>query len=58
MKVRVTILSKNKKKSLLINYFNINRNLIRNDVSMLYTNTYEEYDDLLSKNIEILQNGI
>ena len=34
-----------------INYFNINRNLIRNDVSMLYTNTYEEYDDLLSKNI-------
>jgi hypothetical protein len=34
-----------------VNYFNQNKNIYNNNVLMYYTNTFEEYDDLLSKNI-------
>jgi hypothetical protein len=34
-----------------VNYFNHNKNIYNNNVLMYYTNTFEEYDDLLSKNI-------
>jgi hypothetical protein len=34
-----------------INFFNFDKNILNNQVDMYYTNTFEEYDDLLSKNI-------
>jgi hypothetical protein len=34
-----------------INYLNIDRNQMNQSISMHYTNTFEEYDELLSKNL-------
>jgi hypothetical protein len=34
-----------------MNYFNYDKNILNNQVNMYYTNTFEEYDDLLSENI-------
>jgi hypothetical protein len=34
-----------------MNYFNYDKNILNNQVNMYYTKTFEEYDDLLSKNI-------
>jgi len=34
-----------------INYFNIDENKLDKSVKMYYTSTFEEYDDLLSKNV-------
>jgi hypothetical protein len=34
-----------------IDYLNIDRNLLNPNIQMYYTETFEEYDDLLSKNL-------